>query len=394
MRIRSPFFLFFLAASIVVLLAACDQSAQNIEVGDGNNLTVKGPDEVILSGYNADTSAEYKVRAFTIEKNYSWSVSGVLSDDGLRRDGEVQTVTASAPDTGAFDVSVTTNIDGQDYSGNNPGVVRYPSAEAQATSNGMNVFASLVTNAGLLELIPQGQYTAFGPSDGAFVAALDANGDQELSEQERPAPGVLANLLRYHAATQTLREADITNNQTVRTALAGEFEGTQWAEQITFGVSGGTVTVNGTETSGQITTADIATDEVTLHKIDGVLLPSSLVSITDQDVVRESGTDSVYVDGTLVFDGGFVALHEESPSGTIIGVSDYLDGSTANDPSQGFHNAVGIELDNQLTADTTTVYAMPHEDNGDQTFNQNFDQSYKRGNTSVPVIDSADVATP
>ena len=376
-------------------LVACDQSSQNIDIEDGSNLTINGPDEIIVPGYDADTSAEYTARTFSVEQEYTWTVSGVLNDDGTRRDGEVQQVTAS--DTGSFEVSVATTIDGEEFTGNLAGSARYPSAESQAQDNGMNVFASLVTDAGLLESIPQGQYTAFGPGDGAFLAALDANDDQEISDEERPAPGVLADVLRYHAATQTLRAANISDGQTVSTALAGEFDGNQWAEQITFSVSGGTVTVNGTETSGEVTTADIATDEVTLHKIDGVLLPSSLVSITETDVVRESGTDSVYVDGTLVFDGGFVALHEGSATGNIIGESEYLDESTGSDPSQGFHNRVGIELDTQLS-DTTTVYAMPHRDTNDnQTFNfsgGSTDAPYTRGTTSVPVIDSAEVATP
>lgn len=381
---------------MVMSLVACDQSSQNIDVGDGSNLTINGPGEVVKSSYDADTSAEYTVRAFTVEQEYNWSVSGAINNAGTRRDGEILQVTTTS-DTGSFGVSVSTTIDGEEYTGDVSPVVRYPSAESQARSNGMNVFADLVTNAGLLGLIPQGQYTAFGPADGAFVAALDANDDGEVSEEELPAPGVLANLLRYHAATETLRAAGIGDGDDVTTALAGEFDGNQWAEQITFGVSGGTVTVEGTETSGEVTTPDIATQEVTLHKIDGVLLPSSLVSITDQDVVRASGTDSVYVDGTLVFDGGFVALHEGSPTGSIIGVSEYLDESTGSDPSQGFHNGVGIELDSQLS-DTTTVYAMPHRDtDGNQNFGftgGSTDGPYTRGGTSVPVIDSAQVATP
>jgi hypothetical protein len=169
---------------------------------------------------------------------------------------------------------------------------------------------------------------------------------------------------------------------------------------LNFSVNNGAVTVNGQASSAGVVGADIATAEgIVLHKMDGVLLPSSVVSVNDQEVARDAnaGVDSVYVEGTYVSGGGFIAIHEGGPSGSIIGVSDYLEGSTSNAPEQGFHNRVGIELNSQLS-DTTTVVAMPHQDtNGDQQFTFNpttgTDVPYFRtSNNQIPVIDTARVA--
>lgn len=106
---------FALAALITIGLAACDFSEQNYDFEPGSSLAIAGPAEVTVP----DT-AEYFVRAFTIRKDYSWSLDG----DGaeileVRRDGEfidvafteVGTYTIEVDDgeyTGTLEVSAVT----------------------------------------------------------------------------------------------------------------------------------------------------------------------------------------------------------------------------------------------------------------------------------------------
>lgn len=96
-----------------VSLAACDQSSQNFDFEEGSSLTVNGPASVTLSDGSA--SASYYVRAFTIMQDYEWSVSGSAQITQVRRDGEYVDVSFSEP--GSYDVTVTTTIDGEEYSG-------------------------------------------------------------------------------------------------------------------------------------------------------------------------------------------------------------------------------------------------------------------------------------
>lgn len=104
---------FFLAIALVLSFAACDQSSQNFSFEEGSSLTVNGPASVTLSDGSA--SAEYYVRAFTIKQDYEWSASGSAQITQVRRDGEYVDVSFSEP--GAYDVTVTTTIDGEEYSG-------------------------------------------------------------------------------------------------------------------------------------------------------------------------------------------------------------------------------------------------------------------------------------
>lgn len=383
-----------LACTVGIFLTGCDQSSQNVDYDVADDLNVKGPDELTIPNYDSTVTESFLIGAFTIEKDYTWSVGGVINRDETRRDGEELVVSTSTP--GSYTVSVSTNVDGQERTGSVNGVADYPPATEQASKYNMTVFSSIGQSAGLLSEL-RGGLTVFGPSNGAFYDVFDANGDSSLSAQELPSASILGSVLRYHAALDSLTSTEIANvNQPVATGLNGTFNGTDWSVPVTFSVSGG-ITVNGTESSADVVAADIGTDEdAVLHKVDNVLLPSALVAINDQPVDRDTvaNVDSVLVEGAFVHDGGFIALHEGSASGAIIGNSDRLDGSTAGDPSGGFHKSIKIELDTQLS-DTTTVVAMPHRDNAPTgLWDPSTDPPYTRGSTSIPVIDTADVATP
>lgn len=97
---------FGLALLLTVSLSACDQSSQNFGFESGNSLRVAGTDSLSVP----DTS-EYVVRAFTIEKNYSWSASGSAEIIQTRRQGEFIDVVFSEP--GMY----TIEVDDGEYTG-------------------------------------------------------------------------------------------------------------------------------------------------------------------------------------------------------------------------------------------------------------------------------------
>lgn len=385
-----------LSCLLVVTITACDQSSQNIDFDPGNNLTVStvsGSQSRVIPNFDSTTTAEYQVRAYTTLRDYEWSVeNGTL--DSTPRNGENAVVSSSSPN---MTVTVTTTVDGEQVSGS-AGGMDYPTVGAQASKYGqLNLFGELLSATGLKSPLesdaPLGprnpdfvnNWTAFAPSDNAFANALDADGNGTISDAERPALGVIVRILQYHVVDNFLR-ADSISGQTPATLLHPD-------ETLSLTRSGGNITVGATNVTATVETPDIATNDGVVHMVDNVLLPASVVSINGQTVSRGNGTDTVDVEGTYVQDGGFIALHEESPSGEIIGVSDELD--------PGFHGNVDpieITLDSQLS-DTTNIVAMPHRDNPDDgqfTFADPLggDPPYTRGGSSVPVVDSASVATP
>jgi hypothetical protein len=115
------------------------------------------------------------------------------------------------------------------------------------------------------------------------------------------------------------------------------------------------------------------------------LVPKTAVTVENQ---QSDGT-SVTVDSVSLSEGGFVAIHEGSAGGTVVGVSSYL--------SSGDHEDVVVALDQPLTANGTVV-AMPHRDtDGDQSFTfvesgGSADGPYTDG--GAPVTDAAAVTIP
>ncbi|WP_340098266.1 DUF7282 domain-containing protein [Salinibaculum salinum] len=97
--------------------------------------------------------------------------------------------------------------------------------------------------------------------------------------------------------------------------------------------------------------------------VDGEIRgPPEVISLEFSDQERRG--EVVVVDSVELNDGGFVAIHEGSASGDVIGVSDYID---ENDATQNLR----ITLDEPLDSDTTLV-AMPHLDtNGNEEFDFN-----------------------
>jgi len=109
--------------------------------------------------------------------------------------------------------------------------------------------------------------------------------------------------------------------------------------------------------------------------------PTASVSIDNQSV---SADGTVTVD-TTVSDGGFMAIHQGTAGGEVIGTSDYLE--------PGEHT-VEVELDTDITEEQTLV-AMPHldtDDNQTYGFEGGTTDSPYTNNDGQPVTDSAMVS--
>lgn len=394
MRIPKHFFYLLLACLVGVFLTACDMSEQHIDFESGSSLTISGPSELIVPNYDSTGTAEYMVQAFTVEKEYNWSVEGGASLQGTRRDGEVAIAASSDPGV-AYDISVTTTVDGEEYSGVVSGdTTRYPTIGEQTQRyNNLSTFGTGLSDAGLTAPMMTNQafadgWTAFVPSNDAFLEAFDADDSGGFNDGELPVAGVFEKVLQYHVVTDSLTAGDIS----------GQSPSTWHHADETLSLSSGDpVTVGATNVTANVDIADIATGQGVVHKIDEVLLPAGIVSFNEQTAIRGGATDTVVVEGAYMEDGGFMVVHDSTSLAddggllSVVGNSDFLEA--------GFHGTIKVALDNELTQDTTLT-AMPHRDtDGDETYDFEDtggvqDGPYTRGSTSDAVIEHARVLEP
>jgi hypothetical protein len=102
------------------------------------------------------------------------------------------------------------------------------------------------------------------------------------------------------------------------------------------------------------------------------------VSFADQT----SDGNSVTVDSVSLENGGYVVVH--GPDGAVLGNSAYLD--------PGTHENVEVTLDSQLPEGETSLTAMAHTDDGDQSYEfPDADGPYVGGKSCDPVVDQAQV---
>lgn len=365
-----------LALVLGIGLTACDQSEQNFDFEPGTDLTVVGPSSVTLPNYDSTATGEYYIRAFTIERDYTWEIRGAATDYSPRREGEYADVTFSQVGTG--DVTVTTTIEGQQYSGTATTAADYPSITEQADKYGLSILLTALTEAELVDAVTGTTVTGFTPSNAAFLAALDADGDGTLAAEELPPADLLQDILSYHVVPDSVTAGDITAGS-VPTLLNG------WELDLTTGP----VAVDGTP----VTVPDIAVSNGVLHKIDGVLLPDALVSFADQ--TAEDGT-TITVNGAYMAEGGFVVMHDSTSLAdngaipSVVGVSDYLE--------PGFHASIEVSLDEEVTTDTVLV-AMPHRDTDeDETYDfedsGGADDGPYVNDAGAPVTENGTVSAP
>jgi len=391
MKMLRSYVVLLVAGVLAVTVTACDQSEQNFELQEGDQLEILGPGGVVIPNYDSSATSTYTVRAFTVDQDYSWSVEGT-GDGEVQNQGEEYVVNSPDQLGESYTVTVTTTIDGQEASGSQAtSVDNYPTLRDQAEKYGKSVFASLAGDTGIITpLVTRGTapdgYTVFIPTDQAFLEALDANDDGEISDAETPETGVLTQILQYHVASDSLTAGDL-NSGSVPTVLNDN-------EVLDVQVGGSNVTVNG----ATVTQPDIALTEGVGHVIDQVLLPNAIASFDDQELVRDrsANVDSVTVQGAYLADGGFVVLHDSTELadgdavGSVRGVSEYLDA--------GFHASIPVATDDTLSAapgETVSLTAMPHTDDGDETYEfPAADGPYTRTGSDGAVVNSATIEIP
>jgi uncharacterized surface protein with fasciclin (FAS1) repeats len=141
--------------------------------------------------------------------------------------------------------------------------------EVAAATDDLSTLVTALTTAELDDdLAGDGPFTVFAPVNSAFdalgadvVAALLQEGNRQL----------LTDILGYHVVPgAAVQSGDLTDGQTV-TTLQGE--------ELTIGVSGGDVTVNG----ANVITADVEAANGVVHLVDGVLVPE--VDIVEQAIL-------------------------------------------------------------------------------------------------------------
>lgn len=139
---------------------------------------------------------------------------------------------------------------------------------------GVSTLKTAVEAAGLVPALQGvGPFTVFAPRNEAFDA-LGADVIQALLDTDNA--DLLAEILTFHVVPGVAAfSSGLTDGQTV-TTLQGE--------QLTIGVSGSTVTVNG----ATVVTADVEATNGVIHIIDAVLVPE--VDIVDVAVLNDFPT--------------------------------------------------------------------------------------------------------
>jgi len=412
---RFRIFSLLLLASAVVL-AGCDQSSQNVDFSSGDSYIINSTGSSLAGSSPTSVvvpdTVDYFVQAFTIDKDYTWTVNGAeppaasQADETYvweRRGGEFISVVFAPEDPITATTSETTNhVVTVDASPDdiNPDTLQitaqYPNIATQVSR--LPSFSTLADLASASEVAGvlggDGPFTLLGPLN-AVLAGLDAAPTQATDPDEPATSSVLADILKYHAIPASVASGDISDGQTVSTLLGDQ--------TLTFSVSGGTITVDG----AQVVRPDIPVTNENFHGIDGLLTPSTAsIDFTDRsmDPAPSSG-DSISVDGSFFpadvgpNGGGFVVFHdstalaeaETTPEviASVIGKSEYV--------SPGVQNGISVGLDEDIS-DTTSVAAMAHRDSdGDETYDFETSGGTEDGPytlSGAPVIDYGVISPP
>jgi uncharacterized surface protein with fasciclin (FAS1) repeats len=137
-------------------------------------------------------------------------------------------------------------------------------------SDDLSILVQALTQAGLVSALQgDGPFTVFAPTNAAFQALLDSNPAwNSLSDIDN---ATLANVLKFHVIAADVKAADLTDSYATTLATGPNDE--QIVLQID--VTGG-VKFNGSATP---TTTDILTSNGTVHIINEVMLPPSIVNL-------------------------------------------------------------------------------------------------------------------
>lgn len=134
-----------------------------------------------------------------------------------------------------------------------------------------SILADLVGQAGLADALrgpgPDGEdgITVFAPTNDAFLAALDANGNGEIDDGEVPSNA--SEILQYHVLDDVFFAADVPTSETALPTLEGS--------DVTVVRSGSDVTINPNAEAASVIAPDVTVENGVIHGIDTVLsLPS------------------------------------------------------------------------------------------------------------------------
>lgn len=392
MRIVSCKLLFVLAVAAVLGLAACDTvGEQNVDWKPGESLTIIGGSEFLFPAARSSfpVTETYRVNSYTIDKNYTWTLNGEAVPEGsVLDDGERVSITFSEP--GTYTLAID---DGEEYTGEVTITVTAPGLADQAGRLGFDALASAIGYAGegggtldtTLARILNGNgddvysypetYTLLAPTDTALVRAFDANGDGALAASEVPGPAVLADILAYHAITDSISAEAVT----------GMAYPTLEGDDIAFDAA---ATVSG-EPAELYTELSFPAGNGLIHTINEVLLPPS-ASVGLQDQASEDST-TITVRSVYLPEGGFIAIHDSTlldgnVTGSVIGVSEALDPGLYNNVDVTLFEVPGATFpaDTSLSG-ASTLIAMPHLDsNGNGTY----DFVTSGGTADGPYVDA------
>ncbi len=163
-----------------------------------------------------------------------------------------------------------------------------------AESDVHNTLEAALSAAGLEETLSNsGSFTLFAPTDAAFEALPEGVVELLLTDPT----GVLSEVLLYHAVNSIALSTDLSDGQVV-TTINGQ--------DVTIGVAGSTVTVNGAE----VVIADIPTTNGVVHVIDAVLVPATttvydVVVNSDDHTILESAINLAGLDELLSSTGTY-----------------------------------------------------------------------------------------
>lgn len=200
--------------------------------------------------------------------------------------------------TAAAVVALTVLIGCDDDSTTPTGPENTISETAAATAD-LSTLATALEEAGLVSTLDgAGPFTVFAPVNSAFaglgadvVAGLLADGNADL----------LSRVLTFHVVSgAAVAASDLSDGDTFTTVEGGE---------LTIGVSGGSVTVNGVD----VVTADVEATNGIVHLIDEVLVPSDLdiyetAVLTEGTTTLATAVAAADLDGTLQGAGPFTVF--------------------------------------------------------------------------------------
>ena len=140
--------------------------------------------------------------------------------------------------------------------------------ERATVTSAFSILADLVGETGLADALsepgPDGEdgITIFAPTNDAFLAALDANGNGTIDDDEIPSNA--ADILQYHVLDDVFFAADVPTTETALPTLQGA--------DVTVVRSGSDVFINPSDENASVIAPDVEASNGVIHGIDTVLV--------------------------------------------------------------------------------------------------------------------------